>query len=86
MTTAMIQEYTSLKQLRDGISESVKSSDKLINLSIADFAVNVVLQVASVGMAVTLLVLAVFTGGATAFQAAMAILTGVLSGVSCWLI
>ena len=83
MTTAMIQEYTSLKQLRDGISESVKSSDKLINLSIADFAVNVVLQVASVGMAVTLLVLAVFTGGATAFQAAMAIATAVIAGVAC---
>jgi hypothetical protein len=82
----MIKSYPEFKKLIDELKGILPNKEKLLDLAIADFSLNIVLQVAGVAISIILLVLAVFSGGVTAFQAAMAIATAVLAGISCWLI
>jgi hypothetical protein len=79
----MIKSYSHFEDLTNKLEGILPNKQKLLDLSIADFSLNIVLQVTSVAMSVVLLILAIFSGGATAFQAAMAIATAVISGVSC---
>jgi hypothetical protein len=82
----MIESYPAFVDLVSELEGLLPNKEKLVKLSLADFSLNIILQAVGIATSILLLVLSVVSGGATAFQAAMAIATAVLAGVSCWLI
>jgi hypothetical protein len=79
----MIKSYPAFANLVDELQGLLPNKEKLVKLSLADFSLNIILQAVGIATSILLLVLSVFSGGTTAFQAAMAIVTAVLAGVSC---